>query len=129
MTTRLEVTSSEIFEDRVEFGSNSENLSGDVSLAPSEQVLVDSDALSFIYILETTDSFIYVSFPKEQWNALKTVITEEKDAFLKLSNHEPLSLKGLKWELEYLIENISGNANYGNEMMKSVEEIFQPING
>ncbi|WP_261132609.1 hypothetical protein [Bacillus sp. Marseille-Q3570] len=129
MTTRLEVTSSEIFEDKVEFMSNSENLGGDVSLAPSEQVLVDSDALSFIYILETADSFIYVSFPKEQWHALKTVITEKKDAFLRLSNHEPLSLKGLKGELEYLIDNISGNANYGNEMMKSVEEIFQPING
>ncbi|MGP4082444.1 hypothetical protein ACTWQL_21370 [Pseudalkalibacillus sp. R45] len=129
MTTRLEVTSSEIFEDKVEFVCNSENLSGEVSLAPSGQVLVDSDSLSFIYILETTDSFIYVSFPKEQWNGLKTVITEEKDAFLKLSNHELLNLKGLKGELEYLIENISGNANYGNEMMKSVEEIFQPISG
>ncbi|WP_408010729.1 hypothetical protein ACJROX_10625 [Pseudalkalibacillus sp. A8] len=129
MTTRLEVTSSEIFEDKVEFVCNSENIAGEVALEPSEQVLVDSDSLSFIYILETPDSFIYVSFPKESWTDLKTVITNEKDAILKLSNHEPILLKGIKGELEYLIENISGNANYGNEMMTSVEEIFQPING
>ncbi|MCF6409183.1 hypothetical protein [Pseudalkalibacillus salsuginis] len=129
MTIRLEVTSSEIFEDKVEFACNSENIAGEVALEPSEQVLVDSDSLSFIYILETPDSFIYVSFPKERWTGLKAVITDEKDAILKLSNHEPIHLKGIKGEMGYLIQNISGNANYGNEMMSSVEEIFQPING
>ncbi|MCF6136864.1 hypothetical protein [Pseudalkalibacillus berkeleyi] len=127
MTTRLEITSCEVKEDTVQFSINSESLAKDLALEPSGQVLVDSDSLSFIYILETEDSFIYVSIPKDYWSDMKTVLTDGKDAVLQLSHHGSIPMVGLKDELEYLIQNISGNANYGSEMMNSVEEIFQPV--
>lgn len=126
MTTRLEVTSTEIQDNIIQFNTNSENLPENLTLEPSGQVLVDSDSLSFIYILETDDSFIYVSIPKDHWTGLKKVMEEEKEAVLNLSDHQTISLKGLKDEMDYLTQNISGNANYGSEMMSSVEEIFQP---
>lgn len=127
MTARLEVTSNEMNDNKVEFYCKSEFLSEDMTLEPSGQVLVDSDSLSFIYILETEDDFIYVSIPKEQWSELNTIITDGKEGILHLSNHGSIPMEGLKDELEYLIQNISGNANYGSEMMNSVEEIFQPV--
>ncbi len=127
MTARLEVTSTEVKDNTIQFNCKSESLEKDLNLEPSGQVLVDSDSLSFIYILETDDSFIYVSIPKDHWSELKSVLTEEKEGVLSLSHHGSFPMDGLREELEYLIQNISGNANYGSEMMSSVEEIFEPV--
>ncbi|WP_257349130.1 hypothetical protein [Pseudalkalibacillus decolorationis] len=124
MTTRLEVNSTSKHDGYIQFNCNSDELNRDIELHPSEQVLVDSDTLAFIYILDTPNDFVYVSFPKEHWGELKDAINQSKETRLHLTNHPDLSLEGLKPELEYLIENIKGNANYGNEMMKSVESVF-----
>ncbi|WLD94927.1 hypothetical protein [Alkalihalobacillus sp. AL-G] len=124
MTTRLEVTSSASGDDFIQFTCKSDTVPTEVELQPSGQVLVDSDSQSFIYILDSSDDFVYVSFSKEHWGALKDIIDKSKEVKLETPNHPTLVLECFKPELEYLIENIKGNANYGNEMMKSVESVF-----
>ncbi|BDG34820.1 UPF0738 family protein [Saccharococcus caldoxylosilyticus] len=90
---------------------------------PKGHMLVDSDHLSFIYILETDEDFIYVAIPYEFWNDVKQALAEEAAVVLKSGELE-LELTSFKEELTYLIENIDGNANYGEQMEQAVKEIF-----
>jgi hypothetical protein len=90
---------------------------------PKDHMLVDSDHLSFIYILETDEDFIYVAIPYEFWSDVKQALAEEAVVVLKSGELE-LELTSFKEELTYLIENIDGNANYGEQMEQAVKEIF-----
>jgi hypothetical protein len=90
---------------------------------PKDHMLVDSDHLSFIYILETDEDFIYVAIPYEFWRDVKQALAEEAAVVLKSGGLE-LELTSFKEELTYLIENIDGNANYGEQMEQAVKEIF-----
>ncbi|NUK28787.1 hypothetical protein HT574_01365 [Parageobacillus sp. VR-IP] len=90
---------------------------------PKGHMLVDSDHLSFIYILETDEDFIYVAIPYEFWNDVKQALAEEAAVVLKSGELE-FELTSFKEELTYLIENIDGNANYGEQMEQAVKEIF-----
>jgi hypothetical protein len=90
---------------------------------PKGHMLVDSDHLSFIYILETDEDFIYVAIPYECWNDVKQALAGEAAVVLKSEELE-LELTSFKEELTYLIENIDGNANYGERMEQAVKEIF-----
>ncbi|MCM3160883.1 MULTISPECIES: hypothetical protein [Bacillaceae] len=87
------------------------------------QMLVDSDHLAFIYILESGDEFVYASLPDSIWPHLKEALDKEIKIELKLSN-EQIELVNLIDELSYLLENIKDNANYGEEMENKVVEIF-----
>ena len=89
----------------------------------SNRMLVDSDNLSFIYILETASEFIYVSVKDTYWQDLKKAI-EEKKAIVLVVDKVALLLTNIEEELGYLIENIKDNANYGEEMEKRVNDIF-----
>jgi len=89
----------------------------------SGRMLVDSDSLAFIYILENDNEFTYVSLPTSIWHDLNKVIKEGLHTILLLGNNE-LVLEGIIEELEYLISNIEGNSNYGEEMVEKVEDIF-----
>lgn len=93
------------------------------NLEATEQVLVDSDQLAFIYILEQENEYVYLSLSSPIWPELKKVLTDGTPVALVLNDVE-IELKGIKDELEYLVQNIEGNANYGNDMVKEVEEIF-----
>ncbi|MBA2874943.1 UPF0738 family protein [Thermaerobacillus caldiproteolyticus] len=86
-------------------------------------MLTDSDHLAFIYILEVNDEFVYVTIPQSLWKDLKAVLSGEFRVFLQ-SGTMRLELPQFKEELAYLLENIEGNANYGEEMEKAVKEIF-----
>jgi hypothetical protein len=86
-------------------------------------MLVDSDQLAFIYLLEQENDYIYVSLPSMIWPAIKEAMDQEKRIVLMSESHE-IELAGMKEELEYLIHNIEGNANYGEEMVTKVEEVF-----
>ncbi|MGX1900563.1 hypothetical protein EDD69_10449 [Thermolongibacillus altinsuensis] len=86
-------------------------------------MLVDSDHLSFIYIMEVGDEFVYVVMPQHVWPNLKEAMLTNIPVFLK-SNEVVIELEGMKEELTYLIDNIKGNANYGDEMEKAVTEMF-----
>jgi hypothetical protein len=90
---------------------------------PKDHMLVDSDHLSFIYILETDEDFIYVAIPYEFWSDVKHALAEEAAVVLKSGELE-FELTSFKEELTYLIENIDGNANYGEQMEQAVKEIF-----
>jgi Family of unknown function (UPF0738) len=100
--------------------SNSIEIQG---LQAKGQMLVDSDKLAFIYILETADEFVYAGLPHTIW----TELSEAKDKGLKVIlkiKEQSLELIDLFDELDYLLENIKGNANYGEEMEKKVVELF-----
>jgi len=89
---------------------------------PKRYMLVNSDEQAFVYILEQGDEFIYVSIPKRCWQGIKEVLAKPLAVWLQAGNE--LELIGFSEELAYLIENIEGNANYGEEMEKAVKETF-----
>lgn len=95
------------------------------SLVPTGQMLVDSDSVAFIYKLENETEFIYVSLPYSTWPGLKETMEKERTVFVKVNDTE-IRLEGIIGELEYLVSNIEGNANYGEEMVSKVEEVFLP---
>lgn len=92
-------------------------------LQPKQHMLVDSDNLAFLYILESEQGFVYVSIPHTVWPEWKQLQAEAQKAYVKV-NEAMIELEGLQEELEYLIHNIEGNANYGEELVHQVETIF-----
>lgn len=92
-------------------------------LSATGQVLVDSNELAFVYIVEKDDSFMYIELTLNTWPILKEGL--ENNCEYKLSNgEETIVLPNLQEELLYLIDNIKGNSNYGEEMVTKVEECF-----
>lgn len=114
-----------------------EELNDEVVLIPSEELgvkewtptgrmLVDSDGLSFIYILEDDEEqYTYLSLPETTWNEIKELLSHQKQITLEI-NENKVELTSLREELTYLISNIQGNLNYGKEMVEKVEQHFQP---
>jgi hypothetical protein len=100
--------------------SNSIEIHG---LQAKGQMLVDSDKLAFIYILETADEFVYAGLPHTIWTELREAKDKGLKVILKIKE-QSLELIDLFDELDYLLENIKGNANYGEEMEKKVVELF-----
>ncbi|WP_066054877.1 hypothetical protein [Robertmurraya korlensis] len=92
-------------------------------LKATGQVLVDSTELAFVYIVEKNESFSYIALSLTTWPILKEGL--ENHSEYKLSNgEETIALPNLHEELLYLIDNIKGNSNYGEEMVTKVEECF-----
>ena len=90
----------------------------------SGQMLVDSDGLSFVYLLEKEEGYTYIVLPNLVWGELKTALTEQLPVYLS-NQSERLLLNQFHEELSYLIENIKGNSNYGEKMVNEVEAIFE----
>ncbi len=88
------------------------------------QMLADSDQLAFIYLLDNGEDFVYLSVPSSFWPALKEA-REHNLPVYAVVNGKQIFLQDFHTELDYLIENIKGNANYGEEMEKKVTDIFQ----
>lgn len=93
-------------------------------LKASGQMLVDSDQFSFIYLLENDDAYTYISIPETAWENLKTAVSSNLPVIVT-NGSEKILLTKLQEELTYLIENIKGNSNYGEEMVKKVEVVFE----
>ncbi|MBP3949510.1 hypothetical protein [Bacillus suaedae] len=93
-------------------------------LKAGDRMLVDSDHLHFIYILEDETEFYYVMLSQETWPQLKKFREEEAEFVLLLANDYKLTLTNLREELNYLVDNIEGNGNYGEKMEKAVQELF-----
>ncbi|GKU81810.1 hypothetical protein [Niallia sp. NCCP-28] len=92
-------------------------------IKPAGQMLVDSDDLSFIYLLETDDHYVYLVIGKEYWNEIKE--SKDSELLVYISNgSKKIALEKFFEELDYLIQNIEGNGNYGEEMEKAVEAAF-----
>ncbi|KIQ95302.1 hypothetical protein LH47_00556 [Anoxybacillus thermarum] len=92
-------------------------------LKPKRHMLVDSDACAFVYILEASDAFVYVVMPKAVWGALKEALATNEPIFL-VGRDATIELEGIHEEVAYLIDNIKGNANYGEEMEQAVTAFF-----
>ncbi|WP_282155094.1 hypothetical protein [Cytobacillus gottheilii] len=96
------------------------------NIKPMEQMLVDSDHLAFVYILEVDNDYTYLVLPEHSWSDLKKA--HQTEAAVKLTNGKTeILLTAFQEELSYLIENITGNSNYGEVMVDKVESIFQGI--
>ncbi|MDN4523646.1 hypothetical protein [Fictibacillus fluitans] len=90
-----------------------------------ERMLVDSDQLSFIYVLETKDDLIYIGLPEPLWGKLSEAMSAGLPVVLQgTEGEDTLPLGALHSELSYLIENIKDNSNYGEEMLEAVEKAF-----
>ncbi|GLB58925.1 hypothetical protein [Cytobacillus sp. NCCP-133] len=88
------------------------------------QILADSDNLSFVYIADHNDEYIYISLPYSVWSELKRAYDHKLPVYVADAKGERLALEGFHEELGDLIENIRGNSNYGEEMVSKVESIF-----
>lgn len=87
------------------------------------QMLVDSDGLSFVYVLEINDEYTYLAIKEDFWPELKRGLDSQSNVYLSNSTKQ-LELENFFEELEYLVENIKGNGNYGEEMVTKVEACF-----
>lgn len=87
------------------------------------QVLVDSDQLAFIYIMDLKEDFVYTNLPAEVWPQLKTGLDQQLPIDLSV-NGITVELIDIHDELSYLLENIKDNANYGEDMEKKVVLAF-----
>ncbi|MFT4412482.1 hypothetical protein ACLM5H_01355 [Fredinandcohnia humi] len=122
MQKRIEVTNFQQLEKTLVIEGADINIDTS-TLRASGEMLVDSDSLAFIYKLENEQEYIYVSLPISVWPSLKTVLEEEQAVILHLPTKE-IELTNIIPELRYLLHNIEGNANYGEEMVELVENTF-----
>jgi hypothetical protein len=95
-------------------------------LIPGEQILVDSDNSAFIYLMEDQEDYTYIVLSENLWSYLK-MANEQKLSVLVSSNKEQVELINFHDELEYILSNIKGNSNYGDELVTKVEEFFLSV--
>lgn len=121
MKQKLTVVNAEWIENELILGIEAGTVSG---LTAMQQILADSDNLSFIYIAEQNDDYTYISLPELVWPELKKALDGQMRVFASDRNHARIELAGFHEELGDLVENIRGNSNYGNEMVEKVENLF-----
>jgi predicted nuclease of restriction endonuclease-like (RecB) superfamily len=117
--TKLTVTNAKLNQEELVL----ETAEGIEGLVPRGQMLVDSDNLSFIYLMEKDEEYTYISLPEQLWGELKQGFGQQHKVYLQFEGSR-VELENFYSELEYLIENIKGNGNYGDEMVSRVESIF-----
>ncbi|KUP36903.1 hypothetical protein [Bacillus halotolerans] len=121
MQNRIEILNATLSDDELRLTCEIEG--NEAERKPSGQMLVDSDNIAFVYILELADSFEYVMIKEHIWPELKQAHDQRKPIVLE-AGKESIELSGLYEELEYLLENIKDNANYGEEMEEKVKRVF-----
>ncbi|MCA1062067.1 hypothetical protein QTG56_19760 [Rossellomorea sp. AcN35-11] len=87
------------------------------------QIIADSDRYAFVYLAENADEYVYLYLEESIWSELKTAL-KENSAVMAKSEDYSLELVRFNEELDYLVSNIEGNGNYGDEMVKKVESVF-----
>ncbi|MGM9927288.1 MAG: hypothetical protein ACI35P_04990 [Bacillus sp. (in: firmicutes)] len=90
---------------------------------PKGQMLVDSDAFSFLYIVEKNNEYTYVQLHETLWPQLAIGVANNQMVYLD-NEGSSIQLINFVEEFTYLIHNIEGNANYGDEMVSKVEQVF-----
>ncbi|EDL63743.1 hypothetical protein [Bacillus sp. SG-1] len=121
MRKKILLTKAELLDDKLVLHSSEK--AGESNLKPAGQVLVDSDNFSFVYFAESQEEYVLIHIQEECWSALKEAFEQKMPVFADLGESE-FELEGLHEELDYLIENIEGNSNYGEDMVKKVEAVF-----
>jgi hypothetical protein len=92
-------------------------------LTQTDQILVDSKQLSFVYLMENQEGYTYIDIPEPIWPLLKDTLTKQIPVWVYFDEEE-LELTNFNEELVEVINNIKGNSNYGEEMVTKVEGIF-----
>jgi hypothetical protein len=124
MQKRIEVLESRIAQQQLYLIA--ESFGAEINeIRAAAQMLTDSDNVSFIYIIDVNDEFVYVSAAEKIWMHLKEALDHEYEVYLELDGRT-LQLEAFLEELRYLIDNIEGNANYGEKMVAAVEKCFLP---
>ncbi|PLS02917.1 UPF0738 family protein [Neobacillus cucumis] len=95
-------------------------------LMPREQILVDSDNSAFVYLMEDQDDYTYIVLPENLWSYLKAALDQKLPVLIK-TNLEQIELINFHDELEYVLSNIKGNSNYGDEFVSKVEGFFLSV--
>ncbi|MGF2615371.1 hypothetical protein FZC84_18455 [Rossellomorea vietnamensis] len=121
MRKNIYLTRAELLEEKLILHS-SERFS-EQHLKPAGQVIVDSDNYSFVYLAESDEDYVLLHIQEGCWTALKEGFKQNIPVVANLGE-TTFELEGLHHELDYLIENIEGNSNYGDEMVKKVESVF-----
>ena len=121
MSQRILITDVKIENNELHLSTNIET--DLAAFAPTGQMLVDSDQLSFVYIVDQEEGYRYVTIPEGTWSVIQNGIQAGLETFLTNKNGK-LKLDGFQSEMEYLIQNITGNSNYGEEMVAKVEQVF-----
>ncbi|ESU32644.1 hypothetical protein G3A_10190 [Bacillus sp. 17376] len=121
MNQKILITNVKIENNEVLLSTDIETGLGE--FAATGQMLVDSDQLSFIYIIDKEDGYHYVNIPAVAWSVIQEGLQAGAETYLT-NNGGRLKLEGFHNEMEYLIENIIGNSNYGEEMVTKVEQVF-----
>lgn len=88
------------------------------------QLITDSDENAFVYLMDDSDGYTYVLFPKTVWSLLAVTLGADKDPVLVWGKTD-IVLDNFREELNMLIFNIEGNHNYGEEFANAVEEAFK----
>ncbi|MBN8207241.1 hypothetical protein JI666_00610 [Bacillus sp. NTK071] len=103
------------------------NLNEEVDLTTytaTGNMLVDSDSLSFVYLLDGGEGYSYIRFQEEVWPMLNNILINDLKVIATSEGGNSLELIEMKEELSYLVENIKDNSNYGEEMNQAVEKVF-----
>ncbi|WP_064092271.1 UPF0738 family protein [Rossellomorea aquimaris] len=87
------------------------------------QIIADSEQFSFVYLAENEEEYVYLYLEEPMWEEIKRALENNTPVIAKSDNYS-LSLDQFHEELSYLISNIEGNGNYGDEMVKKVESVF-----
>jgi hypothetical protein len=121
MSQKILITDAKIENNELLLSTDIEIELGD--FAATGQMLVDSDQLSFIYIIDKEDGYHYVTIPESTWSVIQEGLQAGLETYLT-NNGSKLKLDGFQSEMEYLIANITGNSNYGEGMVAKVEQVF-----
>jgi hypothetical protein len=119
MQKRIIINSAYISDTNIIFEAN-ETVSG---LIPRDQMLVDSDHFSFIYIMEKENEFTFLVLTESIWPLLNDALEDNLSVILTFNN-EQIELTNFQEELANSISNIKGNGNYGEQMVEKVETVF-----
>ncbi len=120
MNKRLTINSAKQINDQLQLIANEPI----TSLKPAGHMLVDSDHFSFVYLMENEETtYTYILIPEQVWPVLKETMEGNLPVFLTYGE-EQVELTEFRAEFAYLISNIKGNGNYGEEMVEKVEKLF-----
>ncbi|WP_018664510.1 hypothetical protein [Heyndrickxia acidiproducens] len=124
MRKKIELDRSKLLEEALELYSCDPAVSLH-NLHAAGQMIVDSDACAFIYLAEASgeDDYTYLYLPVAVWEDIHTAIQTRKKVFA-VSGEERLELLQFHEELDYLLDNMQDNSNYGKNMLEKVASVF-----
>ncbi|MGX6442234.1 UPF0738 family protein [Neobacillus sp. K501] len=119
MKRKIEIIHAELTDNNLLFQTN-QSIN---ELTPGEQILVDSENFSFIYLMEDQHDYIYIVIPEDFWPQLKVMLDRPVPVWIHDGDNKK-ELTNFYEELDYIVSNIRGNSNYGVDMVTKVEETF-----